>query len=202
MNITLRGGAVILGLLLACVGLAACGSSSSTTTSTTTTPATTSAATTPATTTTTSTAPSYRAQSPRFAAVRECLAKKGITYPHRTPGTPGGPQLPKGMTSTQLDEALNSCGKLAHFGAPSTIHRSRLDSPRYHGALMQFAKCLRQNGVHVGEPNTSGKGPILSTKGLNTGSPQFRAASTKCRAALFSSLHLNNKARRGTATSG
>jgi hypothetical protein len=40
---------------------------------------------------------------------------------------------------------------------------------------------MRENGVNVPEPNTSGNGPVFDTKGLNTNSAQFRAAELKCR---------------------
>lgn len=63
---------------------------------------------------------------------------------------------------------------------------------------MRFATCLRQNGVNVGEPNTSGKGPVFDTKGINTGSPQFKAASMKCRSVLLFGLR-GRKATPGAA---
>ena len=60
-----------------------------------------------------------------------------------------------------------------------------VNNPIFKQALAKFAECLRQNGVNVPVPNTSGKGPVFSTKGLNTSSPQFRAATVKCRGALI-----------------
>lgn len=142
--------------------------------------------------------PGGRPNPARFTAMRACLAKKGITLPQRTPGVPGlsgggAQQLPKGMTRAQFAEALKSCGGTGFAGGrfgsggPRGGGRS-FDSPRFHQTLEDFATCLRKNGVNVGEPNTSGKGPIFDTKGINTGSPQFRAASTKCRTALFASM--------------
>jgi len=199
--------AALLILLLAAVGLAACGGSSPTTTptaaaATTTAPGGTSS--TPGGTSSTSTtpgAPGARtgAFAARFAAMRECLAKKGINLPPRTPGAPGflggRPALPKGVTQAQYAEALKSCGGggfagrgfagAGHFNrAPGTFG----NSPRFRQALAGFAACLRQNGVNIGEPNTSGKGPIFNTKGVNTAGPQFRAAEAKCRTALTAAL--------------
>ena len=73
----------LVALLLVSLGLAACGSSSSSSSSTT---ATTSAS--------TGTGDRDRRKGAgRFAAVRECLQKEGITLPKRTPGEkrpPGG----------------------------------------------------------------------------------------------------------------
>lgn len=128
--------------------------------------------------------------------MRECLQKNGITLPARTPGSgpragggflgaAGGPQLPKGVTRAQYEAALKKCGGGHSFvGGPGR----RLDSPVFKAALAKYATCLRQNGINVPAPNTSGKGPIFDTKGINTSSSQFRTASTKCRATLVSAF--------------
>ncbi|MGH2854336.1 MAG: hypothetical protein ACRDLF_09130 [Solirubrobacteraceae bacterium] len=198
----------LLILLLASAGLAACGSSgsSSSTSAQTTanaaatgTPGTTSSGTsstgttpgtTPSGTSSTGTTPAGRPNAGRFTAMRACLARKGIALPQRTPGAGGplggGPQLPKGVTRAQFAEALKSCSGSSFTG--NHFHRvpHAFNSPRFHQALARFAACLRQNGVNVGEPNTTGKGPVFDTKGINTGSPQFKAAATKCRSVLFS----------------
>ena len=101
-----RATATLLVLLLVALGLAACGSSSNG--SSTTTAAATSA----------SEGAGAGAKGPnsgRFAAIRECLQKNGITLPKRTPGQrrppnggaggflgiapgAGGPRLPAGVT--------------------------------------------------------------------------------------------------------
>jgi hypothetical protein len=201
-------------LLLACGGLTACGSSSSNT------PTTASAAKSAAT----STAPAQPAAAgptgagptgatgpggvTRFAAVRECLQKNGVTLPQRPAGgraahrgapgflgggASGGPTLPKGMTRAQYTEILKKCGggfrgAGAFHGARAFHGRRAFSSPAAHQALSKFAACLRQNGVNVPEPNTSGKGPIFDTKGIDTASPQFRQAETKCRSDLLAAL--------------
>jgi hypothetical protein len=136
--------------------------------------------------------------------VRECLQKNGVTLPQRPAGGgPGGflggsagrtPTLPKGMTRAQYEEVLKKCG--GGFRGPGAGGGQRaLDSPRFHQALVAFSACLRQNGVNVPEPNTTGKGPVFDTKGIDTKSPQFRQAETKCRAALLAGL----RARTGAA---
>jgi hypothetical protein len=146
---------------------------------------------------TTGTAPANSAA--RIAAVRTCLSKKGITL---GAGGLSGAKLPKGMTRTQFLEALESCGP-SFNGAHRDKSRlkSTFDNSRFHAVLARFAACLRQNGVNVGEPNTSGKGPIFSTKGLNTGSPQFKAAATKCRSTLLGALK-SNRAHPGVGKAG
>jgi len=132
----------------------------------------------------------------RFSALRECLAKNGVTLPQRTPGQgrPGGglggllggagSRLPQGVTRAQFEAALKKCGAPAGgFGA-----HNRLASPAATAALTKFASCMRENGQNVPAPNTSGNGPIFNTNGLNTSSPQFRTALAKCASSLHSTL--------------
>ncbi|MGA9875506.1 MAG: hypothetical protein WBQ21_06835 [Solirubrobacteraceae bacterium] len=128
--------------------------------------------------------------------MRECLQKNGITLPQRAPGSGrpaggvgfrgagGGPTLPKGVTLAQYDAALKKCGG-GRFGASGF---NRANNPVLKAALAKFAECLRSNGVNVPAPNTSGKGPIFDTKGINTSSPQFKSAESKCRTTLASAF--------------
>lgn len=119
----------------------------------------------------------------RFAAMRACLRRNGVTLPRPTSG-PGGTirgfQLPKGVTTAQYQAALRKCGGFlgAGPGARATAN------PVFRQALVKYATCLRQNGVNIPAPNTSGKGPIFGPKGLNPSSPRFRAAAMKCRSVL------------------
>lgn len=230
-------------MLLACAGLTACGSSSTGTSSTaanaaaTSTPAagTASTGSTPsggAATGTTPTTPSGSAApagASRFAAVRECLEKNGVTLPARPPGggTPrrGGPggllggagasggfKPPKGMTSAQYQEVLKKCGggfRAGNFrGAGAGGAGHALGSPRFRQALASFAACLRQNGINIPAPNTDGKGPIFNTTGIDTASPKFKQAEIKCRPALLAGLRSGARsgtsagARGGTTTTG
>jgi hypothetical protein len=144
--------------------------------------------------------------SSRLAAVHSCLAKKGITIPQGS--SLANAKLPSGVSRTQLYEDVRSCsagffppGDRGRFAGRGKGFHNPFSSPRFHAALARFAACLRQHGVNVGEPNTSGKGPVFDTKGINTGSPQFKAAAAQCRTALLSGLG-PNRAHPGTSTSG
>jgi len=167
--------ATVLVLLLACLGLAACGGSSSSSSSSTAAAAT-------------STSTGTGAKGPnagRFAAMRECLQKNGVTLPAFKPGQHGGPQargpfggtsgrqLPKGVNKAKYEAALKKCGGGARF-----------KSPAFQAALAKFASCMRENGVNVPAPNTSGSGPVFDTKGIDTSSAQFKAAEAKCQSDL------------------
>jgi hypothetical protein len=126
--------------------------------------------------------------------LRECLKKNGISLPGRTPGKrPGagtggllgggaGPALPKGVSRAQYESILKKCGggSAGRFGAG----RARFNSPEAKKALVKFAACMRANGIKVGEPNTSGKGAIFDTKGIDTASTQFTTAERKCQSYL------------------
>jgi hypothetical protein len=171
----------LLALVMASLVLAACGSSSSS-------PTASSAASTAKTST--GGAPGAPAGARgRFTAVRECLQKDGITLPQiqRKAGQrPGGgflgggagPTLPKGVSRAQYEAAIKKCGG---FGAGRFRGAGGgVSSPTFRAALVKFAACLRENGVKVPAPNTSGSGPIFNTKGIDTKSTQFKTAETKC----------------------
>jgi pyruvate/2-oxoglutarate dehydrogenase complex dihydrolipoamide acyltransferase (E2) component len=194
-----RHAATILATVtLASLGLTACGGSSSGTTSHANAAATgtsgTTTSTTGASTTSTSTTTPAHPGAPgtgrsRFPTIRECLQKNGVALPKPSSGgVAGGARLPKGVTRAKLQAALKKCGAgnaVRAFGGPNGPGARRLNSPVFQQALTRYAACLRQNGVNIPAPNTSGKGPVFSTKGIDTSSPKFRAAAMKCRASLI-----------------
>jgi hypothetical protein len=174
--------ATVLVLLLVCLGLAACGGSSSSSST--------------GTTATTSASTGTGAKGPnagRFAAIRECLQKNGVTLPAFKPGQHGQPQargpfggasgrqLPKGVNKAKYEAALKKCGGGSFAGRGGA---ARFKSPAFKTALAKFATCMRENGVNVPAPNTSGSGPVFDTKGIDTSSAQFKAAETKCQSDL------------------
>jgi hypothetical protein len=189
--------AAVLLLVLAASLLAACGGSSKSVTTTVSTSASAKKA---------STLSKNPAFANKFAAIRECLKKEGVTLPTRKPGQQpgadgfpgGGSQLPVGVTRTKLQAALKKCGggfvvKRGGFAGGT----ARFSTPEAKKALAKFAACLRENGVKVGAPNTSGKGPIFNTSGVDTKGAQFATAEAKCRSDLAGAFG----ARPGTAGS-
>ena len=192
--------AATLLLILASLVLAACGSSSnassSSSTASTATTATTTSASGGAAATTKATTKGLAGARTRFLAVRECLQKSGIVLPKRTPGQQapgagflagGAPQLPKGVTASQYQAALKKCGGFTpggRFGGAV----NRLKSGQFRQTLAKFATCLRANGVNIPAPNTSGKGPIFNTRGIDVASAKFKAAQLKCASVLRSGL--------------
>jgi hypothetical protein len=126
----------------------------------------------------------------RGAALRTCLQKNGITLPARKAGRRPSPDagrpfgargagaagranLPKGVTRAQFQAALKKCGggQFPRGGKGFAAGAQRFAT---------FAACMRKNGVSLPKPNTSGKGPIFNTKGIDTASAAFKAADAKC----------------------
>jgi hypothetical protein len=136
--------------------------------------------------------------------MRECLQKNGVKLPAPAAGSGrpsggvlgalAGGRLPSGVTRAQLQAAFAKCGRGAFpRAAGGRGNFRRTNSPGFRKALATYAGCLRQNGVNVPTPNTTGKGPVFSTKGLNTSSPQFKAATMKCRGVLLSGFRGANR---------
>ncbi len=168
-------------IVLAALGLAACGGSSSSKSASTTSTAANAAAN-PA-----------RPGPAQFAKFRECLKQHGVTLPApggrsgsrgASPFGAGGSGLPKGVTRAQFETASKACGGARFRRAGSGS--GRLRNPAFKAQLAKFAECMRKNGVNVPAPDTSGNGPIFSTKGINTRSSTFKAAQVKCSGELRS----------------
>jgi hypothetical protein len=169
-------------VLGACVALAACGSSGNGSSSA-------------STSSSTSASKAGGQGSSRFTALRSCLQKQGITLPAPPSGTtrpPGGPgagapggrlrglQPPEGVSQAQFEAALKKCGG----GKPPQGRAGALNSASARAGLVKYATCLRQNGINVPEPNTTGNGPVFSTKGIDTSSSKFKAAQSRCQSDL------------------
>jgi hypothetical protein len=184
--------ALLAAALCACLALAACGGSSP---HTSTVAATGSAG---------AGGTAATAGAGRFAAMRECLHKNGVSFPARgafSGASHGGPRrfrppgglllggaegarrrfLPPGVNPAKLRAALAKCG-----AGGGRFARRRLASPAFRQALSSFAQCMRRNGVNVPAPNTSGHGPIFDTRGIDTRGSAFRTAEARCRALIGS----------------
>ena len=131
----------------------------------------------------------------RFASVRACLAKEGITLPSRPsggatgstgstgstgatgarPGFRGGFKPPEGVSRTKFREALKKCSGGGGFGG-----RRNFNSAAAKTALTKYATCMRENGVNLPAPNTTGKGPVFNTTGIDRTSTTFKNAEKKC----------------------
>jgi hypothetical protein len=108
------------------------------------------------------------------------------------------------VPTATLQAALKKCYVKPPLGAFARPKQPRASSaitnPAFRAALGQFATCLRQKGLNVPAPNTSGNGPVLSTKGINTRSPQFASASKACRSVLLGAFRKLRPGREATHT--
>jgi len=103
-------------------------------------------------------------------------------------GSTGGPKLPNGVTRQKFQEALQKCGAAAGLrGGRFRGVGPRLNTPAFRKTLASFAACMNEHGVKLPAPNTSGKGPVFDTKGINTQSATFQKAAQTCR----SKVHLS-----------
>jgi hypothetical protein len=126
----------------------------------------------------------------RFASVRACLEKQGVKLPTppargQGPGFGGPPgaggrafKLPEGVSRSKFEEALKKCG-----GLPRGPRRG-FNSAAARAALTKFARCMRENGIDLPAPNTSGNGPVFDGKGIDRSSPRFLKAEQKCQGEL------------------
>jgi hypothetical protein len=173
-------------LLLLALLLAACGSSSPSKSSSSTGTGTSASSVAPGTSTTPG-APAGAPRSDRFAALRECLAKNGITLPKRTRGARpsggllggGGLRLPSGVSRAQYEAALKKCG-----GGGLGRFKGFASSPKAKESLTKFAACMREAGIDLPAPNTSGTGPIFNTSHLDVAGSKFKSAEAKCATSL------------------
>jgi cytochrome c556 len=132
----------------------------------------------------------------RFKQLRECLQKNGVTLGKREPGRTGpgaGPPArgtpPRATNRTQLGAAMKKCAtSVGGFGGLVGGGR-RLDNPALRRTLAKFAACMREHGVNLPEPNTSGTGPVFNPSAVDTAGATFRAAQAKCRGDLVGLIH-------------
>ncbi|HWX74755.1 MAG TPA: hypothetical protein VNZ05_05575 [Solirubrobacteraceae bacterium] len=121
----------------------------------------------------------------RTYSLRECLERNGIKVPGNGSGGllgPGG-QLPAGVSAAQLRAALRKCG-IGPLNIPApkiqlkNLNKIALNSPAVKAALARYGACLREHGAPLPPPTA---GSSFSLAGVNTHSPQFRAAVAACR---------------------
>jgi hypothetical protein len=118
------------------------------------------------------------------------MQKEGINLP-APKGAPGQPgtgngarsggflKAPEGVSQAKFQEALKKCG------AGSFPRRgSNANSATARAALRKYAACMRENGINLPAPNTSGSGPVFNTSGVNPSSASFKAAQAKCQSEL------------------
>lgn len=106
--------------------------------------------------------------------------------PHTGGSTTPSTKALSAKARARLTERLRTLRSHAASSRPAVAPAAQQTA--FRSALTHFAGCLRQHGANIPAPSSSGKGPVLSTKGVNTNSPQYRAAVAKCRGVLIAAF--------------
>jgi hypothetical protein len=105
-------------------------------------------------------------------------SKQGVGRPPSTAGrTVGRQNAPKPRCAHKKCPSTNAGGAA---GTPKAGRSGHTLSLAIQDKAAKLVSCMREHGQHVRAPNTSGKGPILDTSGLDKTSPKFKAASADC----------------------
>ncbi len=106
----------------------------------------------------------------------ECLRAHGMEVEDLRPGQKNI-ELPEGNDPASK-KALAACkGKLGDAGQ----ELSASEGEEFREGWLAFAKCVREHGVDMGDPEFRGPGQVLlDTKGIDTSSPAFEAAREAC----------------------
>jgi hypothetical protein len=70
----------------------------------------------------------------------------------------------------------------------SAVPARHLSSSVLRAVFATYASCLRAHGVNLPQPNTTGRGPIIDAKGIDTKSSAFKRASALCAPAAKATL--------------
>jgi hypothetical protein len=171
-----KAATTVLLLMTAGLLLGACGSSSTSSSK--------SAVSTPAASTETSstaTTPEVSARTratveDRLAGFRACMKKYGINLPVTKIGERFKP--PVGVSDAKYAAGLNKCrGELGSIPTPP-VKRSAPVTSAQRQKLINYAECLRHQGIQLPAPTASR--PLFYPKSLNLASAQFKAAQLKC----------------------
>jgi hypothetical protein len=106
----------------------------------------------------------------------QCMRDHGIDVPD--PGQNGAVTI-KGADAQQFQDAQNACKKYAPNGGngPGKVDQKTIDQ------LTKFAQCMRDHGIPMQDPDTSGGGVRMTTGGggaVDPNSDQFQQAQQAC----------------------
>ena len=117
----------------------------------------------------------------------QCMRERGIDHPD--PDANGLFRIEPGQgfdpQSAKFREAREACDKyLAEMGPPPEL--SEEDRKKLEEQMLAFAKCMREQGIDMPDPNFGGEGgrftfEIDPHSGIDPSDPDVRAAEQKCR---------------------
>jgi hypothetical protein len=108
----------------------------------------------------------------------DCMREHGIDLPDPEPNGKGGfkfglAESGVDLSSKTFQDAFGACRDLAPFG-------ERLkNNPELMDQLRQLAKCMREHGVDMPDPDPNGG--LADMAGIDRDSPEFRQALEACK---------------------
>jgi hypothetical protein len=112
-----------------------------------------------------------------------CMREHGIDVPD--PGSGGGGAVAIGGDKADVEKmqtAMEACDQFLGeaLGAPTEI------DPEMQDKMLEFAECMRDNGVDFPDPGADGGGRITigGKDGIDPSSPEFQAAQEACQSIL------------------
>lgn len=114
-----------------------------------------------------------------------CMREHGIDLPDPGSGGASGPITigGNGPDVEKMQDAMEACQRFLGdaVGAPAEI------DPEMQDKMLEFAKCMRENGVDFADPDFSGGGgriQIGGPGGIDPSSDEFQAAQEACQSIL------------------
>ena len=115
-------------------------------------------------------------------AFARCMREQGIDMPDPQIGGNGGVAIAiggEGIDAEKLQEAQEACSEHAPggFGPGATLSPEQLDE------MVEFAECMREHGVDMPDPTTSGGAVMIriGEGGIDPNDPDFQQAQEACR---------------------
>jgi len=104
----------------------------------------------------------------------ECMRAHGVEMEDPQPGK----SIDVGGDDPTTKKALAACnGKLGDSGQELSAE----EGEEFKEGWLEFAQCMRENGIEMGDPEFLGPGKVhLDIQGLDTSSPAFEAAREAC----------------------
>lgn len=117
----------------------------------------------------------------------QCMRDNGIDVPDPDPNT-GRIQIGGGGNINPNDPAfqaaIEACQDVAPFGGGGGGGGGLADNPEAQEALLEFAQCMRDNGVDMADPDFSGGGGGFLGGGELAEDPDFQPAIEACQPIL------------------
>jgi hypothetical protein len=105
----------------------------------------------------------------------QCMRANGVDMPDPDPnGQPGIIKLDR--NDPKFAAAWEKCKQYSPVG-----NGDRTFSPEQQQRMLDFAKCMREHGINMPDPEPGGGIKITKGSGLNPDDPKFQAALEACR---------------------